>query len=57
MYRQTGPYVLEDGRLKRGVVIRHLQLPGELENTRRCIDWVAAVSYTHLDVYKRQSPR
>ena len=41
MYRQTGPYVLEDGRLKRGAVIRHLQLPGELENTRRCIDWVA----------------
>ena len=41
MYRQTGPYVLEEGRLKRGVVIRHLQLPGELENTRRCIDWVA----------------
>ena len=41
MYRQTGPCVLEDGRLKRGVVIRHLQLPGELENTRRCIDWVA----------------
>ena len=43
MYRQTGPYVLEDGRLKRGVVIRHLQLPGELENTRRCIDWVAEI--------------
>ena len=41
MYRQTGPCVLEDGRLKRGVVIRHLQLPGELENTRQCIDWVA----------------
>ena len=41
MYRQTGPCVLEDGRLKRGVVIRHLQLPGELENTRRCLDWVA----------------
>ena len=41
MYRQTGPYVLENGRLRRGVVIRHLQLPGELENTRRCIDWVA----------------
>ena len=42
MFRQTGPYVLEDGRLKRGVLIRHLILPGELENTRRCIDWVAA---------------
>lgn len=41
MYRQTGPYVMENGRLTRGVLIRHLLLPGELENTRRCIDWVA----------------
>ena len=42
MYRQTGPYRMEGGQLKRGVLIRHLLLPGELENTRRCIDWVAA---------------
>ena len=42
MFRQTGPYVLENGQLKRGVLIRHLLLPGELENTRRVIDWVAA---------------
>ena len=28
MYRQTGPYVLENGLLKRGVLIRHLLLPG-----------------------------
>lgn len=41
MYRQTGDYVLEDGLLKRGVVIRHLVLPGQPENTRRVIDWVA----------------
>ena len=41
MFRQTGPYRLENGQLKRGVLIRHLLLPGELENTRRCIDWVA----------------
>lgn len=41
MFRQTGPCVLEDGLLRRGVVIRHLVLPGHLENTRRCIDWVA----------------
>ena len=41
MFRQTGPYVLENGQLKRGVLIRHLLLPGELENTRRVIDWVA----------------
>lgn len=41
MVRQTGPCVLENGLLKRGVVIRHLVLPGQLDNTRRCIDWVA----------------
>ena len=41
MYRQTGPYQMEGGLLKRGVLIRHLQLPGEMENTRRVIDWVA----------------
>ena len=41
MYRQTGPYQMEDGQLKRGVLIRHLILPGELENTRRVIDYVA----------------
>ena len=42
MYRQTGPCRMEDGLLTRGVVIRHLVLPGQLENTRRCIDWVAS---------------
>ena len=41
MFRQTGPYQMEDGLLKRGVLIRHLMLPGELENTKRCIDYVA----------------
>ena len=41
MFRQTGPYRMENGLLKQGVLIRHLLLPGELENTRRCIDWVA----------------
>lgn len=42
MFRQTGPYRMEGGQLKSGVLIRHLLLPGELENTRRVIDWVAA---------------
>lgn len=41
MYRQSGDYVLEDGLLKRGVVIRHLLLPGALDNTRAVMDWVA----------------
>ena len=41
MFRQTGPYRMEGGQLKSGVLIRHLLLPGEVENTRRVIDWVA----------------
>lgn len=41
MFRQTGPYVMDGGGLlKSGVVIRHLVLPGQLENTFRVIDWV-----------------
>ena len=42
MYRQVGPYVLdENGILTRGVLIRHLILPGELDNTFDVIDYVA----------------
>ena len=31
----------EDGILQSGVVIRHLILPGCVENTKRVIDWVS----------------
>ena len=41
MFRQTGPYRMENGKLLSGVLIRHLVLPGELENTRQVIDWVS----------------
>ena len=41
MFAQTGPCVIEDGLLRRGVLIRHLVLPGQLENTRWCMDWIA----------------
>ena len=41
MHRQSGDYVLEDGLLKQGVVIRHLLLPGGLANAKAVMDWVA----------------
>ena len=42
MFRQTGPYVLDgDGMLVRGVMIRHLVLPGEPDNTFGVLDWIA----------------
>ena len=41
MYRQTGPFVMDaDGMLQRGLLIRHLILPGAPENTLRVIDAV-----------------
>ena len=41
MYDQVGPYELDDdGILQKGVVIRHLILPGCVENTKAVIDWV-----------------
>ncbi len=42
MVRQTGPYQIdEDGILKRGVIIRHLILPGQLAGAKVVMDWVA----------------
>lgn len=41
MVRQTGPYVLEDGLLKQGVLIRHLILPGRLNEAKAVMDWTA----------------
>ena len=42
MFRQAGSYVMrEDGLLQSGVLVRHLVLPGELENSRGVVDWFA----------------
>ena len=39
MHRQTGDWVLdEDGILRSGVLVRHLVLPGHIENSLDCID-------------------
>ncbi len=42
MYRQTGNFQIdENGIMQRGVIIRHLLLPGQLENTLKVIRFVA----------------
>lgn len=42
MVRQTGPCVFDaDGILKRGVIIRHLLLPGQVNAAKAVMDWVA----------------
>lgn len=48
MVLQTGPYVLDqDGLLQRGVMIRHLILPGRVRQAKAVMDWVAQTFPPH----------
>ncbi|MBR5533908.1 MAG: radical SAM protein [Ruminiclostridium sp.] len=56
MVRQTGPYELdEEGILQRGVVIRHLILPGRLEQAKAVMDWVAETFPPHTVLFSLMS--
>lgn len=42
MLRQTGPVELDDnGLIRRGTVVRHLILPGCVEESKAVLDWIA----------------
>ena len=41
MVRQVGKPLWQGERLKKGVIIRHLILPGCVENSLRALDWIA----------------
>ncbi len=40
MVRQTGPVQWQGERITRGVIIRHLILPGHIENSLKVLDWI-----------------
>ena len=40
MYRQVGAPVMENGLIKRGIILRHLILPGQIDNSLGVLDWV-----------------
>ena len=40
MVRQTGPVQWQGEKVIRGVIIRHLILPGQVENSLRVLDWI-----------------
>ena len=42
MVRQTGAPRWEGDKLVSGTVVRHLILPGQVENSLRCLDWLGA---------------
>ena len=41
MYRQVGSAVIKDEQITRGVIIRHLVLPGCIDNSLGVLDWIA----------------
>ena len=56
MVRQTGPYEMDgQGILKRGVIIRHLLLPGRLNQTKEVMDWVANTFPPHTVLFSLMS--
>ena len=43
MFRQTGPFVTDgEGLLRRGVLVRHLVLPGYLSNSKDVLEWFSS---------------
>ena len=40
MVRQTGPVRWEGDKVVRGTIIRHLILPGQVENSLKVLDWI-----------------
>ena len=40
MVRQTGPVTWQGEKILRGTVIRHLILPGQVENSLKVLDWI-----------------
>jgi putative pyruvate formate lyase activating enzyme len=40
MVRQVGPIQWEGNKVKKGVIIRHLILPGYTENSLKVLDWI-----------------
>lgn len=41
MYRQVGPVKIKDDRMEQGLLLRHLILPGQIDNSLGVLDWVA----------------
>jgi len=51
MWRQVGPLVSdENGIARKGLIIRHLVLPGHTDDTRRVLEWIAENVSTDVTV-------
>lgn len=40
MYRQVGNFVIEDGIMKKGVIVRHLLLPNHVDDSKKIVNYL-----------------
>ena len=40
MYKQAGPFIIEDGIIKKGVIVRLLVLPGHIDDSKKIIKYL-----------------
>jgi putative pyruvate formate lyase activating enzyme len=59
MLRQVGPLELDDdGIARRGLLVRHLVLPGSVDDSRRCLALLARLSPSlHVSIMSQYSPQ
>jgi putative pyruvate formate lyase activating enzyme len=59
MLRQVGPLELDDsGIARRGLLVRHLVLPGAIADSRRCLALLAQLSPSiHISIMSQYSPQ
>ncbi|MCG8607720.1 radical SAM protein, partial [bacterium] len=59
MHRQVGDLILdENGLAKRGVLLRHLVMPEDLDGTRTIMEWIATElsTETYVNVMSQYGP-
>jgi len=56
MLRQQPKNVMENGLLKKGVVVRHLVLPGQIEDTKRVLDYLSKIDNIHVSLMGQYFP-
>ncbi len=58
MFRQVGIPVLENGIIKRGLIVRHLVLPGAINDTKEILEWFSKnlPSKTYLSLMSQYIP-
>ena len=59
MHRQVGPLAVDDqGLARRGLIVRHLVMPGALDETRAILQWIAdrLGQYTYVNLMDQYYP-